>query len=62
VIEQLELPDLEDPLAYLHGRYRRCGILRIRAEVVAPFACPRASDELAEAVGRELAELDLPAR
>jgi 3-hydroxy-9,10-secoandrosta-1,3,5(10)-triene-9,17-dione monooxygenase reductase component len=22
VIEQLELPDLEDPLAYLHGRYR----------------------------------------
>jgi 3-hydroxy-9,10-secoandrosta-1,3,5(10)-triene-9,17-dione monooxygenase reductase component len=32
------------------------------AEVVAPFACPRASDELAEAVGRELAELDLPAR
>ena len=24
-----------------------------------PFACPRASDELAEAVGRELAELDL---
>jgi hypothetical protein len=26
---------------------------------VTPFACPRASDELAEAVGRELAELDL---
>jgi 3-hydroxy-9,10-secoandrosta-1,3,5(10)-triene-9,17-dione monooxygenase reductase component len=22
VIDQLELPDLEDPLAYLHGRYR----------------------------------------
>jgi hypothetical protein len=22
VIEQLELPDLEDPLAYLHGCYR----------------------------------------
>ena len=22
VIEQLELPDLENPLAYLHGRYR----------------------------------------
>ena len=22
VIEQLELPDLDDPLAYLHGRYR----------------------------------------
>ena len=22
LIEQLELPDLEDPLAYLHGRYR----------------------------------------
>jgi hypothetical protein len=22
VIEQLELPDLEDPLAYLHGDYR----------------------------------------
>jgi flavin reductase (DIM6/NTAB) family NADH-FMN oxidoreductase RutF len=22
VIEQLELPDLEDPLAYLHGGYR----------------------------------------
>jgi len=22
VIEQLDLPDLEDPLAYLHGRYR----------------------------------------
>ena len=22
VIEQLELPDLDDPLAYLHGGYR----------------------------------------
>jgi 3-hydroxy-9,10-secoandrosta-1,3,5(10)-triene-9,17-dione monooxygenase reductase component len=27
VIEQLELPDLEDPLAYLHGRYRSVGDL-----------------------------------
>ena len=27
VIEQLELPDLEDPLAYLHGRYRTVGEL-----------------------------------
>jgi 3-hydroxy-9,10-secoandrosta-1,3,5(10)-triene-9,17-dione monooxygenase reductase component len=27
VIEQLELPDLEDPLAYLHGRYRSVGEL-----------------------------------
>jgi 3-hydroxy-9,10-secoandrosta-1,3,5(10)-triene-9,17-dione monooxygenase reductase component len=25
VIEQLELPDLEDPLAYLHGSYRSVG-------------------------------------
>ena len=27
VIEQLELPDLEDPLAYLHGHYRSVGDL-----------------------------------
>ena len=27
VIEQLELPDLDDPLAYLHGRYRSVGEL-----------------------------------
>ena len=27
VIEQLELPDLEDPLAYQHGRYRSVGDL-----------------------------------
>jgi 3-hydroxy-9,10-secoandrosta-1,3,5(10)-triene-9,17-dione monooxygenase reductase component len=27
VIEQLELPDLEDPLAYLHGSYRSVGDL-----------------------------------
>jgi 3-hydroxy-9,10-secoandrosta-1,3,5(10)-triene-9,17-dione monooxygenase reductase component len=27
VIEQLELADLEDPLAYLHGRYRSVGDL-----------------------------------
>jgi 3-hydroxy-9,10-secoandrosta-1,3,5(10)-triene-9,17-dione monooxygenase reductase component len=27
VIEELELPDLEDPLAYLHGRYRSVGDL-----------------------------------
>jgi 3-hydroxy-9,10-secoandrosta-1,3,5(10)-triene-9,17-dione monooxygenase reductase component len=27
VIEQLELPDLEDPLAYLHGSYRSMGDL-----------------------------------
>ena len=27
VIEQLELPDLEDPLAYLHGRYQSVGDL-----------------------------------
>ena len=27
VIEQLELPDLADPLAYLHGRYRSVGHL-----------------------------------
>ena len=27
VIEQLELPDLEDPLAYLHGRYKSVGDL-----------------------------------
>jgi 3-hydroxy-9,10-secoandrosta-1,3,5(10)-triene-9,17-dione monooxygenase reductase component len=27
VIEQLELPDLEDPLAYLHGSYRSVGAL-----------------------------------
>jgi hypothetical protein len=27
VIEQLELPDLEDPLAYLLGRYRSVGDL-----------------------------------
>jgi hypothetical protein len=27
VIEQLELPDLDDPLAYLHGRYRSVGDL-----------------------------------
>jgi hypothetical protein len=27
VIERLELPDLEDPLAYLHGRYRSVGDL-----------------------------------
>jgi 3-hydroxy-9,10-secoandrosta-1,3,5(10)-triene-9,17-dione monooxygenase reductase component len=27
VIEQLELSDLEDPLAYLHGRYRSVGDL-----------------------------------
>jgi 3-hydroxy-9,10-secoandrosta-1,3,5(10)-triene-9,17-dione monooxygenase reductase component len=27
VIEQLELPALEDPLAYLHGRYRSVGDL-----------------------------------
>jgi flavin reductase (DIM6/NTAB) family NADH-FMN oxidoreductase RutF len=27
VIEQLELPDLEDPLVYLHGRYRSVGDL-----------------------------------
>jgi hypothetical protein len=27
VIEQLELPDLEDPLAYLPGRYRSLGDL-----------------------------------
>jgi|SRR5215218_762794 len=26
-IEQLELPDLEDPLAYLHGSYRSVGDL-----------------------------------
>ena len=28
MIEQLELVDLEDPLAYLHGRYRSVGDLR----------------------------------
>jgi 3-hydroxy-9,10-secoandrosta-1,3,5(10)-triene-9,17-dione monooxygenase reductase component len=27
VIEQLELPDLEDPLVYLHGRYQSVGDL-----------------------------------
>jgi 3-hydroxy-9,10-secoandrosta-1,3,5(10)-triene-9,17-dione monooxygenase reductase component len=27
VVEQLDLPDLEDPLAYLHGRYRSVGEL-----------------------------------
>jgi hypothetical protein len=27
VIEQLELFDLEDPLAYLHGHYRSVGDL-----------------------------------
>jgi flavin reductase (DIM6/NTAB) family NADH-FMN oxidoreductase RutF len=27
VIERLELPDLEDPLAYLHGSYRLVGDL-----------------------------------
>jgi 3-hydroxy-9,10-secoandrosta-1,3,5(10)-triene-9,17-dione monooxygenase reductase component len=27
VIEELELPDLEDPLTYLHGRYRSVGEL-----------------------------------
>jgi flavin reductase (DIM6/NTAB) family NADH-FMN oxidoreductase RutF len=27
VIEQLELPELEDPLAYLHGSYRSVGDL-----------------------------------
>ena len=27
MIEQLELPDLEDPLAYLHGSYRSLGDL-----------------------------------
>ncbi|HJW61189.1 MAG TPA: flavin reductase family protein [Actinomycetota bacterium] len=27
VVEQLELPDLDDPLAYLHGRYRSVGEL-----------------------------------
>jgi hypothetical protein len=25
VIERLELPDLEDPLVYLHGSYRSVG-------------------------------------
>jgi len=34
----------------------------ITVEVLAPFACSGAFDNLAEAVGRELAELDLPAR
>ena len=52
MIEQLELPDLEDPLAYLHGSYRSVGDLPITVEVLAPFACSGAFDELAEAVGR----------
>jgi len=29
VIEQLELHDLEDPLAYLHGGYRSVGDLEV---------------------------------
>ena len=32
MIEQLELPDLEDPLAYLLGRYRRWVISPITAD------------------------------
>ncbi|HWD43818.1 MAG TPA: flavin reductase [Actinomycetota bacterium] len=31
VIEQLELPDLEDPLAYLHGSYQSMGDLTDQA-------------------------------
>jgi flavin reductase (DIM6/NTAB) family NADH-FMN oxidoreductase RutF len=62
VIEQLELPDLEDPLVYLHGRYQSVGDLprsRLRSWRHSPA---RELLRLAEAVGRELAELDLPAR
>ena len=33
VIEQLELHDLEDPLAYLHGGYRSVGDLEVPGEM-----------------------------
>ena len=33
VIEQLELPDLDDPLAYLHGSYRSAVIFQTTVEV-----------------------------
>src|SRR4029453_3607602 len=38
-VEQLELPDLEDPLAYLLGRYRSVGDLP-RSRLTAPAPSP----------------------
>ena len=35
LFEQLELPDLKDPLAYLHGGYRSVRDLPITAELLA---------------------------